>query len=238
MRQAYLIIIGLLASISVNGQQKINVDKVDLVDTSRSRTIPTLIYYGEEQDSEIIIVSSCYECANSKYSSLATRLAQSGFTVVVIQHEIAGDEPIATKGDIYKLRMPVWLQGVSNIKFVSDYVRSRYNGRNSKIILIGHSHGGDISALYSEKYSEGISSLILLDNRRVAPPKNNIPVLDLRGDQFVPDDGVVPSDKDRSNFKVVYFKKTNHIEFSDEGRSKIKKRMNCVILDFIKKNSK
>lgn len=62
-----------------------------LVDTSRNRNIPIEIYQADKSNKKrpIVIINHGYKVKNTEYSSIANFLAQKGYYVVSIQHELS-----------------------------------------------------------------------------------------------------------------------------------------------------
>lgn len=56
--------------------------------------------------------------SNQAYSCLPRFLADKGFYVISIQHELPRDPPLAMEGPFMETRLPNWERGVGNILFV------------------------------------------------------------------------------------------------------------------------
>jgi len=84
--------------------------------------------------------------------------------VVSIQHELAGDPPLAQTGNLYERRKRVWDNGVKNIRFVIQRLHALRSDLDlKKVMLIGHSNGGDMIMLFATQYPHSVSALIDLD---------------------------------------------------------------------------
>ena len=120
---------------------------LEIGDKVRSRKISLMIYEGKTTTHlPLIIINHGYGLKNSNYSFIATALTQKGYTVVSIQHDLDTDPPLPRSGNIFERRLPFWKQGVQNIKVVLEKLKNSMPSLNlEKIILIGHSNGGDIS---------------------------------------------------------------------------------------------
>ena len=92
-----------------------------------------------------MIINPGYGEETTAYSFIAKKFVSECYLVISIGHELPTDEPLAREGNLYKLRLPVWERGVKNIQFVLKET----NNIEKRIILIGHSNGGDISMLYA-----------------------------------------------------------------------------------------
>ena len=106
------------------------------------------------------------------YSYLTAYLASKGFYVVSIQHELSTDSLINLAGSPQVVRRPFWERGADNILFVINELKKSNPELDFKhIALIGHSNGGDMTALFPQKYPNTIEKIITLDNRRMEFPK-------------------------------------------------------------------
>ncbi len=99
----------------------------------------------------------------------------------------------------------------------------------SKLILIGHSNGGDISMMFATHNPEMVSKIISLDSRRHPFPQNkNIEILRFGAIDDEPDEGVVPE-----GTKVIYVKEARHIDLCDRGSQIIKEEIQKQIIQFL-----
>ncbi|MBK7227195.1 MAG: hypothetical protein IPH96_17950 [Saprospiraceae bacterium] len=86
------------------------------------------------------------------YTYLTEYLAAKGFFVVSIQHELATDSLLPLKGNPQIVRRPFWARGADNILFViNELKRTNPDLDFNHISLIGHSNGGDMTALFPRK---------------------------------------------------------------------------------------
>ena len=100
----------------------------------------------------------------------------------------------------------------------------------SKIILIGHSNGGDISMMFATLYPEMVSKVISLDNRSYPFSRNTkIPILRFGASDDKPDPGVVS----KSDVKIIYVNNAKHMDLCDRGGSRINKEIFKAILRFL-----
>src|SRR5690606_17630538 len=107
------------------------------------------------------------------YSYITSYLASQGYFVVSIQHELPGDSLLPLDGIPQVVRRPNWERGVENIHFVINYLKKSYPQLNfQEITLGGHSNGGDMVALFPERYPKEVHRIFTLDNRRMALPKD------------------------------------------------------------------
>lgn len=99
----------------------------------------------------------------------------------------------------------------------------------SKVILIGHSNGGDMSMMFATLYPDRLSKIISLDSRRYPFPKNRrLEILRFGAIDDEPDEGVVPE----SSVQVIYVKGARHIDLCDRGSPEIKDEIQKSIIQF------
>jgi predicted esterase len=166
-------------------------------------------------------------------------LASNGFFVVSIQHELATDSLLPLTGNPQILRRPFWERGADNILFVINELKKTNPDLNYKhITLIGHSNGGDMTALFPAKYPNTVDKIITLDNRRMSFPKTKkVKVYSLRSSDQPADEGVLPTEKEIKKYKILIVKltKTTHNEMDDNANDYQKKEIQNYILTFLNK---
>ncbi|HXC05548.1 MAG TPA: alpha/beta hydrolase, partial [Bacteroidia bacterium] len=117
----------------------ITTEAVSWLDSSRNRIIPAQLYYNKTDSAgnhRLVIISAGYLGLNTEYSFLANHLAQDGYRVAVLSHELPSDEPIAREGNLYELRMPNWERGVKNVQYAVKAMKRRFPGGDiNKLIL-------------------------------------------------------------------------------------------------------
>ncbi len=208
---------------------------VDFFDESRARLIPTEVNRPKDEDSptKLAIISTGYGVKENEYTYLSDFLITKGYYVVCVRHELDTDQPLPSRGNLYKKRLPVWERGVENIRFVlSEIYSDNTNIDSSKTLLIGHSNGGDISTLFATKHPTEIATVITLDHRRMPIPRSSSPqFMAIRADEFPADPGVLPTEEEqkRYNIQVVVLPHTKHISFSDIGNDKTKNKVTQLI---------
>jgi predicted peptidase len=251
IRIIYIFIVGLLTSSSTFGQSvdnksqmAISLDTLKLYDQTRQREIPIAIYKPTTDITEkrrVVIFSHGYGQNKGgdylAYSYLTEYLASAGFFVVSIQHELATDSLLPLTGNIQIVRRPFWDRGAENILFVLNELKKTHSDLDFKhITLIGHSNGGDMTALFPEKYPNTVEKIITLDNRRMALPKTKkIKVYSLRSSDQPADEGVLPTEKEIRKFrmKIVKLANTTHNEMDDNANDEQRKEIQQHILLFL-----
>ena len=243
-----LVLLGLLASCSSNKNIPKNqafgfqFDTLNLMDKSRNRIIPIAVYTSKTEGKKpVIIVSHGYGenkgGAYLGYSYLTENLANKGFYVVSIQHELPTDSLIPKSGIPQIVRRPFWDRGADNILFVIEHLKKSHPELDFKhITLIGHSNGGDMTALFPQKYPNIVSKIITLDNRRMALPRTTNPnVYSLRSSDQPADKDVLPTDEEQQKFKIKIIKLPNtiHNNMDDRGNDAQRTEINDYVLSFL-----
>lgn len=247
----YIFIIGFFANFAVFGKSLINVtdiqislDTLKLFDQSRQRNIPIAIFKPSSKVSgkqKLVIFSHGYGQNKGgdylAYSYLTTFLASKGFFVVSIQHELATDNLLPLTGNPQILRRPFWERGADNILFVVNELKKKNVALDFKnITLIGHSNGGDMTALFPLKYPNIVNKIITLDNRRMALPKSKkIKVYSLRSSDQPADEGVLPTEKEIKKYKMTLVKLANiiHNDMDDNANLEQRKEIQKHLLTFL-----
>ena len=150
-------------------------------------------------DLPVAILSHGNTVKNTEYSFLANAFAARGYMVISIQHDLATDDPMATKvGEEYVGRRMQYNRGIGNIMFAIEEVKKAYpNADYHHLTLIGHSNGGDISMYFAKLHPDMVKKVVTLDNLRVPfITDGKIRILSFRSRDpvFKADPGVVPDD--------------------------------------------
>lgn len=212
-----------------------------LYDGDRQRTVPVMIYWDSltvASPAHLAIISHGYGGTYRDYTFIAAALVKEGYLVASIQHDLAGDPPLARQGEpnLYERRMPHWQRGVANIQFVLNALRQSHPSLQAVMpVLIGHSNGGDMSVLFARRYPHVVSAVITLDNRRVPLPRASRPrFLSLRASDQFPDEGVIPklSEQEQFGMRVIALP-VAHNDMSDRATPHERRQMLAHILDFL-----
>jgi hypothetical protein len=201
-----------------------------MFDKERGRSVPVVIYQGKAINKSVVIISQGYRIKNTEYLFIANSLASLGYFVVSIQHDLETDESFPKTGNLFERRKPLWERGVQNILFVLDEIKKMNPQLDlNKVILIGHSNGGDISMMFASLYPDRISKIISLDNRRYPFPRNpRLQILRFGALDDQPDEGVVSE-----GANVIYVKGARHIDLCDRGSQEIKDEIQESIIQFL-----
>jgi beta-lactamase class D len=198
-------------------------ENILLHDSKHNRDIPVAIYvngsHAKNKNLPIVIISNGYGAKNTEYSFIANMLAAQGYYVMSVQHDLNSDPALPRTGNLYQERMPFWKRGVTSLKFIIDNI-GKINPKLdiNKVILIGHSNGGDISMMFADKYPNKVKKVISLDSLRYPFPAG-ANILSLRANDTTADDGVLTKN---TNAKLIQMSDTKHIDMYDEGPKDIK----------------
>lgn len=231
--------------ISENKTKDFKLDTLTYFDQSRNRKIPVAIYQPKNlkiANNVPIIFSHGYGENNGKdyleaYTYLTEFLASKGYFVVSIQHELKTDELLAMTGKLQETRRPNWERGTQNMFFVLQEMKRNYPNLNFiKLVLIGHSNGGDMTVLFAQKYPDLAEKIISMDNRRMELPRVAKPeIYTLRSKDYPEDDGVLPNDEEKKKYRItVELTDINHSDMDNDANPAERKYMTEKILEYIK----
>ncbi len=135
---------------------------------------------------------------------LTEYLNKLGHMTVSIAHELPQDPPLSKKGKLFNSRSENWLRGAKTLDFLQRQLPTQHSNYDfDSLVLIGHSNGGDISAWLANEGKPYIKTIVTLDNRRVALPRNSsIQVLSIRGSDFPADAGVLPTPHEKTTHSM------------------------------------
>lgn len=247
----YIFLLGFLTSYPTCGKSiedksvvDCRLDTLMLYDQSRQRAIPIAIYKPKSKITEkqkVVVFSHGYGQNKGgdylAYSYLTEFLASKGYFVVSIQHELATDKLLPLGGNPQIVRRPFWERGADNILFVINELQKINPDLNYKhITLIGHSNGGDMTALFPSKYPNIVEKIITLDNIRMGLPKTKeVKVYSLRSSDQSADEGVLPTKKEGKKYhmKIIKLANTTHNEMDDNANDEQRRAIQSHILRFL-----
>lgn len=224
---------------------KISLDTLSWLDQLRQRKIPIAVYKSQNGNKagkqKVIIFSHGYGQNKGgdylAYSYLTEYLASQGYFVASIQHELPTDSLLPLTGIPQIVRRPFWERGADNILFVINELKKINPELDFKhITLMGHSNGGDMTALFPQKYPNIADKIITLDNRRMALPRGNKPgVYSLRSSDQPADEGVLPSVEEQKKFgmKIIKLPNTIHNNMDDHANKEQREEIRNYILTFL-----
>jgi hypothetical protein len=175
----------------------------------------------------------------TEYSFLANVFAARGYLVISPQHDLPTDPPMVTNvGEIYVGRLPQIQRGVANIHFaISEMKKIQPNADYSRVTMVGHSMGGDITMYFAKQYPDEIKKVVTLDNLRVPfLTEGKFKILSFRShdNQFKPDPGVVP-DADECEKAGITVVNTSfqHNDMRDTGPDAAKSSIQTMLDKFL-----
>lgn len=225
----------------------VKLDSVNWFDETRKRLIPVAFYTPEItkeiKHQPLVIFSHGYGAnegrANLEYSYLTNHLASEGYFVASIQHELPTDSLLPVTGKPQVVRRSNWGRGVVNILFVlNELKRTKPELDYRQVILIGHSNGGDMTALFAHMYPELVSKVITLDNRRMALPRTKKPrIYSLRSSDLPADEDVLPTEEEQKKFRITIIKlpDTIHNHMDNDANERQRKEIIGYTMKFLVK---
>jgi alpha/beta hydrolase fold len=176
---------------------------------------------------------------NTEYSFLANVFAMRGYLSMSPQHDLPSDPPMVTKvGELYVGRLPQIQRGVANIHFaVEEMKKARPNADYTKVTMVGHSMGGDISMYFAKEYPDQVKKVVTLDNLRVPfMTDGKFKILSFRSKDavFKADPGVIPDDDvcEKSGITVVNTG-FQHNDMRDTGPDNVKSTIQGMLDKFL-----
>lgn len=216
-----------------------------LRDAARSRDVPVWIHEAPgcrpSQPCPVVLLSPGWGVPATAYGFVVDALVRSGYGVVAVQDQLPGDPAMPSTGDIRRDRTPTWLRGVATLRFVREVLSARLQGYDwQRVVLLGGSHGGDVSALLAGQQPGWVSALVTLDHRRVPlPPQSQshlqspgLRVLSLRGSDFPADPGVLPAEPE-AGVCILRLADARHDDMHDGGPERLKARLAAAIVGFL-----
>ena len=215
-----------------------------IFDPSRERYIPVDVSHPDTRDTctsqrkcPVAFISAGYGVSHSQYTFLTDALNKHGYLTVAIAHELPGDPPLSTQGNLFQTRSENWRRGAKTVDFLQRYLGPQYAEYDfNSLVLIGHSNGGDISAWLANERQPYVTTVITLDSRRVPLPRQNkIKVFSLRGSDFPADEGVLPTEEERLiyNMCVVKIPDSKHNDMSDFGPDWLTEKLSSMVIDYL-----
>jgi alpha/beta hydrolase family protein len=176
---------------------------------------------------------------NTEYSFIANIFAARGYLAISPQHDLPTDPPMVTKvGEPYVGRLPQIERGIANIQFAIDEMKKvQPNADYTKVTMVGHSMGGDISMYFAKEFPDQVKKVVTLDNLRVPFVTNGkFKILSFRSRDpvFKTDPGVIPDDDvcEKSGITVVNTG-FQHNEMRDTGPDNVKSSIQGMLDKFL-----
>jgi predicted esterase len=195
---------------------------VELLDTLRQRPVPVVLYSAPRvgRPKPLAIISHGYGGHSTDYTFIASALTRLGFIVASIDHlERPGDPAMANSGNLAELRRPVWQIGADSIGFVISELRRQGLADRERVVLVGHSNGGDMTMLFSYQRPGDVQAAFSLDHRRMPVPRTAQPrICSARSNDYVADPGVLPTVAERDALGMLVTEvPVKHNDMSDSA---------------------
>jgi hypothetical protein len=176
---------------------------------------------------------------HTEYSFLSNAFAARGYLVIAPQHDLPTDPPMVTRvGEPYVGRLPQIERGVANIHFAIDEMKKiQPNADYTKVTMVGHSMGGDISMYFAKEFPDQVKKVVTLDNLRVpfiTEGKFKILSFRSRDPVFKTDPGVIPDEDvcEKAGITVVNTG-FQHNEMRDTGPDSVKSTIQGMLDKFL-----
>ncbi len=211
MKRGIAVLLSLCALVAVGyftaSKWAIKHETVTFYDASRgNRPVPVAVAIRRDKEFQadagmiklpVAVLNHGNTVKHTDYSFLANIFAARGYLVLSPQHDLPTDPPMVTKpGELYVGRLPQIQRGVDNIHFaLGEMKKVQPNADYSKVTMVGHSMGGDISMYFAKEHPDEVKKVVTLDNLRVPfLTEGKFKILSFRSKdtQFKPDPGVVP----------------------------------------------
>lgn len=183
----------------------------------------------------VVLLSPGWGIPATGYRFLVDSLVRAGYAVVSVQDQLPGDAPMPSTGDLRRDRTPFWQRGAATLRFVHAHLVSQRPTLDAqRVVLLGHSHGGDVSALLATERPAWVMALVTLDHRRVPLPaaSGGLRVLSLRGSDFPADPGVLPVTAS-PGLCVLPLAGARHDDMHDGGPAALKVRLVGALVAFL-----
>lgn len=183
----------------------------------------------------VVLLSPGWGIPATGYRFLVEALVRAGYAVVAVQDQLPTDAPMPNTGDLRRDRTPFWQRGAATLRFVHAALLSRRPELDAqRVVLLGHSHGGDVSATLAAEGPAWVTALVTLDHRRVPLPaaREGLRVLSLRGSDFPADPGVLPA-APAPGACVLPLAAARHDDMHDGGPAALKARLQQAVAAYL-----
>lgn len=161
--------------------------------------------------------------------------------MVAITHELPTDPPLSREQPFLTTRMENWQRGADTTLFVRKKLKAQYPEYNfDALTLMGHSNGGDISALLASQQYSFIEAVITYDHRREPLPRTqDINILSVRASDYPADDNVLPNKAEQQQFGscIITIAHARHNDMADHGPKWLTKAMSQLTAGFLNNQS-
>jgi hypothetical protein len=248
---AVLVSVGALAGVAyfTAAHWAIKHETITFYDASRdNRAVPVDIAVRRDREMQanagmitlpVAVLNHGNTVKNTEYGFLANVFAMRGYLVVSPQHDLPTDPPMVTKpGELYVGRLPQILRGVANIHLaLHDMKTVQPNADYTRVTMVGHSMGGDITMYFAKQYPDEVKKVVTLDNLRVPfVTAGKFKILSFRSNdpQFKTDPGVLPSNEECEKAGITVVKTDfQHNDMRDTGPDDAKMSIQGMLDKFL-----
>jgi len=185
----------------------------------------------------VAILSPGYGLGGEDYGFITRQLNEMGYLVAAFGPEILGGTKLDPSRDRRVQLVALARLGADRIRnTLAEIKAGQQQFAWQSPLLVGHSLGGDSSALFASENPSRVAALITLDNRRIALPRSAaVGVLSIRASDTVADPGVLPAEDElkTSGICLVTLTDSRHDEMHDGGRAQVKARISRAIAQFL-----
>lgn len=216
-------------------------------DDARKRDIPVTLYFPTKESChasspcKVALFGAGYGIPSTDYSFLAHTITSHNMLMVAITHELPTDPPLSREQPFLTTRMENWQRGADTTRFVRKTLQAQYPEYNfDALTLMGHSNGGDISALLASQRHPFIEAVITYDHRRVPLPRTqDINILSVRASDYPADDKVLPNKAEQLLFGscIVTLAHARHNDMADHGPKWLTKALSQLTAGFLNRQS-
>lgn len=169
------------------------------------RLIPVMLYQEQARERrKLAVVAAGYGLGPENYTFISAELVRRGYVVAALPSHLASDQRIPSGPDVATLRRPFWENGVADIRQVIATLRKRSVANSDPVLVVGHSHGGDIAMLLAQRHPGEVRQVFSLDNRRVAIPRTDAPrICSVRSSDQIADPGVLPDTQEQRRYRML-----------------------------------
>ncbi len=184
----------------------------------------------------VAVLSPGYGFAGADYAFITRHLNGMGYLVMALRDSAGGAE--------LDRNAPITPQVQAMARATSTSIAAavdtsaprhpRFDWR--RLLLVGHSLGGDSAAQFAADHPARVAALISLDSRRVALPRAaGIGVLTIRASDTAADPGVLPDEQERRRYGacVVGIQGARHDDMHDAGSAALKTAILAAIDAFL-----
>jgi dienelactone hydrolase len=236
---------GLAACGTLPAHDRAAFEDTTVFDPVRSRTLPVRVYRPSalapcvlQRTCRVALLLPGYGLAHTEYGFLARSLARRGFLVAALQPVLPGDPPpVPDARDLVAARTPMWRRGAEDLRIARAALAARHPGHDwTRLVLVGHSNGGDIASFALAQAPALASTLITLDHRRYPLPRTRgLAVLSIRGSDFAADPGVLPDETEARALGHCMPKiaGARHDDMHDAGPAALQATIVRIVDDFL-----